>query len=323
GRELKGMKSNYTVNEVLKNPTLFRPSMGYVVFCLRPLKQSVKAVNAKTTEVLNQMTKADFQHCFQQWKGRTERCRDRQGEYIEGENIGHKSHKVGIAKVLQVIKRDGLPNRNAEDNDSADDWLQRQNTNAGRNCSPISRKIFGVSADISRYRNVNAGKHSPIQHADSDGLISHPRLQQELDSGEEMKFILSQNLSNNVTRKRMRGGRLRSGSCTIEENPHTSSRQTASALNISHSSILRILTENHMHPYYWYQLMGSRKTILIDEFSFRCSKIMLYRRWQTCFQLKETHNFQVMQYGSSRMAHRRPPTIGQLQFCLYECNVYV
>ncbi|KAJ8947561.1 hypothetical protein NQ318_005041 [Aromia moschata] len=35
----------------------------------------------------------------------------------------------------------------------------------------------------------------------------------------------------------------------LEENPHTSSRQTASELNISHSSILRVLTENQMHPY--------------------------------------------------------------------------
>ncbi|KAJ8953930.1 hypothetical protein NQ318_019170 [Aromia moschata] len=35
----------------------------------------------------------------------------------------------------------------------------------------------------------------------------------------------------------------------LEENPHTSSRQTASALNISHSSNLRVLTENQMHPY--------------------------------------------------------------------------
>ncbi|KAJ8933624.1 hypothetical protein NQ318_012753 [Aromia moschata] len=35
----------------------------------------------------------------------------------------------------------------------------------------------------------------------------------------------------------------------LEENPHTSSRQTASALNISHSSILRVLTENQMPPY--------------------------------------------------------------------------
>ncbi|KAJ8943380.1 hypothetical protein NQ318_002613 [Aromia moschata] len=35
----------------------------------------------------------------------------------------------------------------------------------------------------------------------------------------------------------------------LEENPHTSSRQTAAALNISHSPILRVLTENQMHPY--------------------------------------------------------------------------
>ncbi|KAJ8940961.1 hypothetical protein NQ318_010362 [Aromia moschata] len=35
----------------------------------------------------------------------------------------------------------------------------------------------------------------------------------------------------------------------LEENLHTSSRQTASALNISHSSILRVLTDNQMHPY--------------------------------------------------------------------------
>ncbi|KAJ8952053.1 hypothetical protein NQ318_010963, partial [Aromia moschata] len=35
----------------------------------------------------------------------------------------------------------------------------------------------------------------------------------------------------------------------LEENPHTSSRQTVSALNISHSLILHVLTENQMHPY--------------------------------------------------------------------------
>ncbi|KAJ8942970.1 hypothetical protein NQ318_016745 [Aromia moschata] len=35
----------------------------------------------------------------------------------------------------------------------------------------------------------------------------------------------------------------------LEENPHTSSRQTASTLNISHSSILRVLTENQMLLY--------------------------------------------------------------------------
>ncbi|KAJ8963461.1 hypothetical protein NQ318_018943 [Aromia moschata] len=35
----------------------------------------------------------------------------------------------------------------------------------------------------------------------------------------------------------------------LEENSHPSSRQTDSALNISHSSNLRVLTENQMYPY--------------------------------------------------------------------------
>ncbi|KAJ8952883.1 hypothetical protein NQ318_006499 [Aromia moschata] len=37
--------------------------------------------------VLNQLTDADFQHCYQQWKSRMERCRDLQGESIEGEQV--------------------------------------------------------------------------------------------------------------------------------------------------------------------------------------------------------------------------------------------
>ncbi|KAJ8941779.1 hypothetical protein NQ318_006815 [Aromia moschata] len=41
----------------------------------------------KVTEVLNQLTEADFQHCFQHRKSRMERCRDRQGEYIDGEIV--------------------------------------------------------------------------------------------------------------------------------------------------------------------------------------------------------------------------------------------
>ncbi|KAJ8936652.1 hypothetical protein NQ318_020702 [Aromia moschata] len=47
----------------------------------------VEAVKTKATEVLNQLTEADFQHRFQQRKTRMERCRDRQGEYIEGEKV--------------------------------------------------------------------------------------------------------------------------------------------------------------------------------------------------------------------------------------------
>ena len=47
--------------------------------------ESVEAVKSKAAEIFNQLTEVDFQHCFNQWKIRMERCRDCQGEYIEGE----------------------------------------------------------------------------------------------------------------------------------------------------------------------------------------------------------------------------------------------
>jgi len=49
--------------------------------------ESVEAVKAKATQLLNSITQDDLQHCFQQWKTRMERCRDRGGDYIEGDNI--------------------------------------------------------------------------------------------------------------------------------------------------------------------------------------------------------------------------------------------
>jgi hypothetical protein len=49
--------------------------------------ESVGAVKAKATQLLNSVTQDDLQHCFQQWKNRMERCRDREGDYIEGDNI--------------------------------------------------------------------------------------------------------------------------------------------------------------------------------------------------------------------------------------------
>ena len=45
------------------------------------------AVKAKAVQFLNSLTQDDLQHCFQQWKIRMERCRDRGGDYIEGDNI--------------------------------------------------------------------------------------------------------------------------------------------------------------------------------------------------------------------------------------------
>ena len=49
--------------------------------------ESVDAVKAKATELMNKLSEDDVQHCFQQWKIRMERCRDQGGEYIEGDNI--------------------------------------------------------------------------------------------------------------------------------------------------------------------------------------------------------------------------------------------
>jgi len=48
---------------------------------------SVDAVKAQATQLLNSLTQVDLQHCFRQWKIRMERCRDRGGDYIEGDNI--------------------------------------------------------------------------------------------------------------------------------------------------------------------------------------------------------------------------------------------
>ncbi|KAJ8954020.1 hypothetical protein NQ318_004313, partial [Aromia moschata] len=58
--------------------------------------ESVETLKAKVTEVLNQLTEADSQHCFQQRKSRMERCRDRQGEYIEDEKVDTSLPPQGI-----------------------------------------------------------------------------------------------------------------------------------------------------------------------------------------------------------------------------------
>jgi len=52
---------------------------------------NVEAVIAKATEVLNKLTEADFQHCYEQQKINMERCRHRQGEYIEGDKLSNVS----------------------------------------------------------------------------------------------------------------------------------------------------------------------------------------------------------------------------------------
>ncbi|KAJ8942128.1 hypothetical protein NQ318_000723 [Aromia moschata] len=62
--------------------------------------ETVETVKAKATEVLNQLTEADFQHSFQQWKSRMERCRDHQGEYIECEKV---ATRYSLIKIMEEI----------------------------------------------------------------------------------------------------------------------------------------------------------------------------------------------------------------------------
>ncbi|KAJ8956955.1 hypothetical protein NQ318_014375 [Aromia moschata] len=106
--------------------------------------------------------------------------------------------------------------------DSTNDWLRRQNTNAGRSCSSISRKISELSP-------ISQGTISKIEKQ----FREHGHVRQ-----------LKKNPPNKLSDDQRLDVML-----MLEENPHMSSRQTASALNISHSSILRVLTENEMHPH--------------------------------------------------------------------------
>ena len=49
--------------------------------------ESVDAVKAKATELMNKLSEDDLRYCFQQRMIRKERCRDQGGEYIKGDNI--------------------------------------------------------------------------------------------------------------------------------------------------------------------------------------------------------------------------------------------
>ncbi|KAJ8944090.1 hypothetical protein NQ318_019428, partial [Aromia moschata] len=87
----------------------------------------------------------------------------------------------------------------------------------------------------------------------------------------------------------------------LEENPHTSSRQTASALNNSHSSILHVLTENQMHPY---KLAPTNELAEVD-FDRRilfCEQKMLFLDEST-FTLHGRVNRQNCRYWSRKSPH--------------------
>jgi len=49
--------------------------------------KSIDAVKVKAMELMNKLSEDNLQHCFKHWKICRERCRDRGGEYNEGDNI--------------------------------------------------------------------------------------------------------------------------------------------------------------------------------------------------------------------------------------------
>jgi len=49
----------------------------------------VETAKAIATEVLNELTDADFQQRFEQWKIRMGRCRDRQVEHVEAVKLSN------------------------------------------------------------------------------------------------------------------------------------------------------------------------------------------------------------------------------------------
>ncbi|KAJ8939797.1 hypothetical protein NQ318_022727 [Aromia moschata] len=73
--EQKELRMNICVD--ILNNTNTDPGLLDMVTLKGTRFESVEAVKAKATEVLNQMTEVDFQDCFQQWKSRVGRCRDR------------------------------------------------------------------------------------------------------------------------------------------------------------------------------------------------------------------------------------------------------
>ncbi|VVC44738.1 Hypothetical protein CINCED_3A023796 [Cinara cedri] len=49
--------------------------------------ESMEEVKQKSAELLNGLTKTDFQHCLERWKKRMKRCVKKGGEYTEGEHL--------------------------------------------------------------------------------------------------------------------------------------------------------------------------------------------------------------------------------------------
>lgn len=79
---------------ILKHPS-YSPDLAPSDYFLYPkIKSALKGTRFKTTEemkqksaeLLNTLTKEDFQYCFTQWKKRMEQCVAMKGEFVEGDH---------------------------------------------------------------------------------------------------------------------------------------------------------------------------------------------------------------------------------------------
>ncbi|KAJ8944897.1 hypothetical protein NQ318_012706 [Aromia moschata] len=142
--------------------------------------ESVEAVKAKATEVLNQLTEADFQNCFQQWKSHIERCRDRQGEYIEGEIVllGSGSQK----QIANFTLKDTIVPRHCLE--ATKEFLEKVNAKYRRKIGPVAwsmavRFLYARKFDVVRAL-VLFDQHEMTRQR--EGLCRFDPLQEPLQS---------------------------------------------------------------------------------------------------------------------------------------------
>ncbi|VVC34689.1 Tubulin/FtsZ, GTPase domain,Alpha tubulin [Cinara cedri] len=63
----------------------------------------MEEVKRESAELVNGLTKINFQHCFAQWKKRMKRCVESIGEYIEGEHSVSTSFVKPYNVILQTM----------------------------------------------------------------------------------------------------------------------------------------------------------------------------------------------------------------------------
>ena len=74
--------------------TAYSPDLAPCDFCVFPKMKlrlkgwrfiSIEEIQAEWQQVLNMLTPADFNECFQKWQNYWDRCIQAQGDYLEGD----------------------------------------------------------------------------------------------------------------------------------------------------------------------------------------------------------------------------------------------